>query len=412
MRIKKPIRLPGVTLLIVLALTAGATVSSHQTTISSKSLVIPAEMPGYGLIFLRATVNSSRPMWFALDSGASFPLVIDTKRAQELGLTLQGHRTLEGGAGPGTYSASFAGGVDVNIGDYELTNRTAVVFELASLAALAGRPVDGLVGSDLFKRYVVEIDYVGHKVTLYQPESYVYSGSGQSVRLDVRGDLLFVPASVQMPGHPTFQGQFLVDTGGGFVTAILNAPTALARTLPNPNHKMILDRSLLGLGGEIRLLVGRAVSISLGTVAIPNPVVYISQDKAGALASTDFDGVIGGEILKRFKVVFDCSRQRLILEPNMHYTEPFEYDMSGIRLRAEGDDLRRFRISQVLQGSPAEEAGLREGDLLDGIDGTPASRFSLDDIYQMLKRQPRDYKMSIKRGNEILSVKIKPRRLV
>jgi hypothetical protein len=232
------------------------------------------------------------------------------------------------------------------------------------------------------------------------------------VRLEVRGDLLFVPASIEMPGHPRFQGQFLVDTGGGYVTAILNAPTAHAMGLPDLIQKMILDRSLIGLGGELRLLVGRAVSISIGSVAIPNPVVYISQDKAGALASTDFDGVIGGEILKRFKVVFDCSRNRLILEPNVHYTEPFEYDMSGIRLRAEGDDLRRFRISQVLQGSPAEEAGLHEGDLLDSIDGTPASGFSLDDIYQMLKRQTREYKMLVKRGNEILSVKITTRRLV
>lgn len=369
-------------------------------------------MPGYGLIFLRAKVNSSRPMWFVLDSGASFPLVIDTRRAQELGLKLQGHRTLEGGAGPGTYSAFMTRGVSVNVSGFELGERTAVVFDLASMEAQAGRPVDGLIGRDLFSRYVVEIDYVGNKVTLYQPESYVYSGSGHSVRLELQGDLLFVPASIEMPGRPKFQGQFLVDTGGGLVTAILNAPTARVRNLPEPSQKMILDRSLSGLGGEMRLLVGRAVSISLGSIAIHKPVIYISQDKAGALASTDFDGVIGGEILKRFKAVFNCQRNRLILEPNSHYTEPFEYDMSGIRLRAEGNDFRRFRISHVLQGSPAEEAGLREGDMLDAIDGNPASSFSLDFIYQILKRQPREYKISVKRGNETLSVMIKTRRLV
>ena len=39
-----------------------------------------------------------------------------------------------------------------------------------------------------------------------------------------------------------------------------------------------------------------------------------------------------------------------------------------------------------------------------------ASRFTLDEIYRMLKREGREYKLGFKRGGATLSVKIKMRR--
>jgi hypothetical protein len=68
----------------------------------------------------------------------------------------------------------------------------------------------------------------------------------------------------------------------------------------------------------------------------------VSQDKGGALASSKYDGLIGSEILRRFKVIFDYTRGRLMLERNDHFDEPIEYDMSGISLRAYGNDFRTF----------------------------------------------------------------------
>jgi predicted metalloprotease with PDZ domain len=160
------------------------------------------------------------------------------------------------------------------------------------------------------------------------------------------------------------------------------------------------------------MLVSRATSFSLGNLVIRKPVIYVSQNKGGALASSQFDGVIGSEILRRFKVVFDHARGRLILEPSAHYAEPVDYDMSGMRLRADGNNFRIFRVYQVLEGSPAADAGLRAGDVLVISDGVAASRFSLDEIYQMLKQHGREYQLSFRRGERLLSVKIKMRRLI
>lgn len=418
---KTVIRLPLWSVLVLLALglsvstqpqEAPAPVKSPAKSPTKKLATIPADVTGYGLIFLRARVNNSGPLWFVLDSGATFPFVIDTRRARALGLKLQGHLTREGGAGPDVYEASRTRGVSISLSGLKLADQTAGVFALQSLESQAGRHLDGLVGRDLFTRYVVEIDYLGNEINLYDPQTYTYSGAGESIPLTLRNGLLFVPAKIEMPGRPRLDGKFIVDTGGGLVTAVLTTPFAQSNNLPAPTQRTILDRSFSGLGGETKLLVSRATSFTLGNLSVREPVIYVSQDKGGAMASSDFDGLIGGEILRRFKVVFDYARGRLILEPNAHYTEPVEYDMSGIRLRAYGDDFRTYRVFQVLQDSPAAEVGVRVGDILTAIDGVAASRFSLDEIYQMLKQQGREYELGFNRGGGTLSMKIKMRRLI
>ena len=375
-------------------------------------VTIAADIAGYGLVFVRARVNRSEPIWFAVDSGATFPFIIDTRRAAALGLRLEGGFTRKGGAGPGTYDVQTTHRVEIKVGGVEFVNQTAAVIALRSLEAIAGRRLDGVIGRDLFIHYVVAIDYRSQKISLYDPQSYTYTGTGESVPLTMRGDYLLIPASVEMPDRPQVSGQFLVDTGGGLVTAALTTPFALSHGFPAATQTAVLDRSLWGLGGATRLLVTRARSLALGKLVIQQPVIYVSQDKGGALASPDFDGVIGGEILRKFTVIFDVERRRLIMEPNPEYALQTEYDMSGMRLHASGSDLRTFTVFQVIENSPASAAGLREGDVLAAVDGVPASRFSLDALYQMLKRPGRSYQLNVRRGGRSISVTIRTERLI
>lgn len=387
------------------------TTSPAQSSFKN-STTIPAEITSYGGIFLRVQVNNSQPLWFALDSGASSPFVIDTRLARVLGLKLLNRESRSGGAGPAVYEVASTSGLTINLGDLKYDSQTADVTSLDSIEAQIGRPLDGIVGLDLFMRYVVEIDYDGNEIRLHEPKTYTYSGAGDSIPLMLRDGHFFIPAKIEMPGHPRLDGWFLVDTGGVMVPAILTTPFAQSNNLPASNQKTILDRSLSGLGGETRLLISRATSFTVGNLSMRAPLIYVSQDTGGALASSDYAGLIGTEILRRFKVVFDYTRSRLILEPNAHYAEPIEYDVSGLSLRANGADLRTFRVYQVLDKSPAAEAGLRVGDVLTTIDGLSASRFSLEGVWQMLKQPRQEHTLNIKRGGWTGSVKITTRRLI
>jgi C-terminal processing protease CtpA/Prc len=122
--------------------------------------------------------------------------------------------------------------------------------------------------------------------------------------------------------------------------------------------------------------------------------------------------LIGGEILGRFKVVFDYSRRRMMLEPNSRFSEPYESDMSGLDLVTEGDDFSVMVVNEVEKGSPAEAAGIQEADTITGIDGHAVKEFTITQIRRMFMQAGKEYLISLKRGQQELQVKLKLRRLI
>ena len=111
-------------------------------------------------------------------------------------------------------------------------------------------------------------------------------------------------------------------------------------------------------------------------------------------------GTLGGSTLKRFTVIYDYKHQRVILEPNSHYSDPpEEYDMSGLLLRARGKGLREFFVYKVIANSPASEAGIQTGDVLAAIDGKPLD-CELSQVGQRLKQPGAKRAVSVERNGQ------------
>jgi hypothetical protein len=370
----------------------------------------PAEVLLGGGILVQARVNGSGPYTFALDSAGGSGFIVDARLAKTLGFALQGE-SLSSGAGARRVPVSFSKNVVLDLSGVVLRPRTAAVIDLASLEPLSGRAVAGIVGYGLFARYVVKIDYAAHRIDLYALDGYRYSGAGTSVLLRTESEHFFVAARLRLPGRAPIDGNFMVDTGAPMTTIAFCRPFVERFGLLPKGRERIVDRSFAGLGGETTQILGRVTELDLGDLRIRNATVTFAQDEEGTLARRDFDGIIGGEILRRFTVIFDRPRRRLILEPNVHLLEPYEHNMSGIAVRAEGPR-GTLAIHSVIAGSPAEEAGLREGDELESIDGRPAPEFTLDALYEMFKMEGREYSFRVRRGPAILNLRIRMRRLI
>ena len=100
----------------------------------------------------------------------------------------------------------------------------------------------------------------------------------------------------------------------------------------------------------------------------------IAQAKAKSENVEGEGGIIGEEILRRFKVIFDFSHHRMILAPNARFKEPYEEDMSGISITPEETSGSKvFRVRQVVANTPGSEAGLQPDDLITAVDGQPAA---------------------------------------
>ena len=109
-----------------------------------------------GHIFLKVRINDSKPVWFGLDTGATHSL-IDLRYAESLRLKSESSQPI-GGAG-GYEEASIFKNVSIKLPGADLYNQTLWGLGLDAIASANGREMAGILGYDLFKRFVVDIDY-------------------------------------------------------------------------------------------------------------------------------------------------------------------------------------------------------------------------------------------------------------
>ena len=192
---------------------------------------------------------------------------------------------------------------------------------------------------------------------------------------------------------------------------LVNSPFVKAHRLNELVSNFRLGNSG-GVGGMVRSQTGRVAGVRLGRFTFDRPLVTLSQANAGSAATAAYDGELGGELFRRFKMILDYSRRRIILEPNAHLNDPVETDMSGLEFGGEGDDFKRYVVNEVSEHSPAAEAGVKEEDVLTAVDGRPASSLTLEEVRALLRREGEERVLTVRRGDKTLSFRIKLRRLL
>ncbi|HUQ31918.1 MAG TPA: pepsin/retropepsin-like aspartic protease family protein [Pyrinomonadaceae bacterium] len=290
-------------------------------TSGDSALGIPLEIDN-NIILMRVSVNNSKPLKFIFDTGASVT-VINSQRAAELGLKAKGQ--VRGNATGGKIQVSLIRGVSLSVQGAEVSNQL-----IASLAfnTPPGFEFDGTIGHDFIKQFVVEIDYKNKVMNLYNPRTYAYSGKGEVIPLILaRRRIPLVHTKIMLEGRAPIEARLEVDTGadGAFV---INSPFVRKQRLREAFTKTTEGISN-GAGGEQQLLVGRVKAVQLGRFVLDNPLVGLSLDTEGSGASEENDGLIGGEVFRRFKVILDYSRRQMILEPNESFNEPYEPNTGG-----------------------------------------------------------------------------------
>ena len=392
----------SVALLAVWPAGAGA---ARQTAAAQLTPVarVPFEMNSNSLL-LQARINGSRPCWFLLDTGAGVT-VLNNTTVQALGLKTGASSTLRGAGG--IVQSTGITGVTLDVGGALLKDLSVTAIPLVQFENAGGRVIDGILGVEFFKRYVVEIDYEAQRLTVHEPAGYVYAGRGESLPLNFQHNLPQVRARLSLPGLPPVEGEFVIDSGASMPVILL--PSFVERHKLKDSLPATFTTYGRGVGGEFALPVGRAESINIGGFTLAQPVTAFPAVGIGGEGTT---GVIGTAILRRFKVVFDYSRKRVHLEPAKNFSDPFEFDMSGLGLASEGPSFSAFKVSRVLPGTPASEAGLRQGDEILSVGGHSVGGIRLSELRERLRRPDQTITFRVRRGAEELNVELKTRRLV
>jgi hypothetical protein len=271
------------------------------------------------------------------------------------------------------------------------------------ISQILGIPVHGLIGFDLFKDFVVEIDYSSEKLTIIKPEHYKDRVKNKDIILPLHFEhnKPFVRTTIMTDKNVEVPVKLLVDTGAS--DAIWLSTKSDDRIgLPEVHIETFLGK---GLSGDLYGKKGRIGAIWVGPLVLPEPIVAFPQNDMieDLIVANDRNGTLGAEILRRFFVTLDYPSRQLKLRPTNKVDAAFNYNMSGLEVSNPMPGLPIFTIDNIRKDSPAFFAGLKENDQILSVNNTSHQSLSLNDINLIFQsKENRKIKMKVLRdGTEV-----------
>jgi hypothetical protein len=274
----------------------------------TNSPVALAEVPlksRTGDLLVETRINGSEPLLFKLDTGFGVT-TIHPNRVEALNLQRVGHMSIIGIAGE-EEADTYAKAV------FDFGGASYVPRRIASLPSEARRrwrKRDGILGEGFFRRFVVEIDVAKQRLRLFEPKTFQYQGSGEILPISFKKDTPIIDATITPQGRDPIAGHFEIDTGCDGVLCIGHEFVVANHLLDQGNPAPTDTRRGVGGGADIRS--GTLSELRMGKLVVNEPSANFFLE--GSPAGEGQAGHIGLGVLERYKMIFDYSRLRIILE--------------------------------------------------------------------------------------------------
>ena len=291
----------GIASLLLLCKQNGGAIQAAEI-MNSKPAAIPIKIL-QGRIMVPAKANGTNALFFLLDTGFGIN-TIHPDLVEPLALQRSGQVTIRGIAGD--EKAPTYNGLVL---DFE--GATYAPRRVASLPsdAQGRRRRDGILGAGFFRRFVVEIDSRNRLLLLHEPDSFRYDGPGEVVPLEFPNDTPVIEATLLSPTGMVVRGRFEIDTGCDDALCLGRGFVETNRLDGDGETTSGVKR---GVGGGARIKQGSVSELRLGLHRIEKPPANFFTE--GSPAGEGLAGHIGMEALKRYKIIFDYARKRMILE--------------------------------------------------------------------------------------------------
>jgi hypothetical protein len=244
------------------------------------------------------------PATFLLDTGSEYS-VVSTRVASLLNLTTDRSR-----------GRDFAEDITLRVGGLSLEHQRVMVMPFDTYYA-RGRRIDGLLGYDLFSRFVTAIDVGARTVTLWAPSRFTPPKAAVAVPIEFAGRLPLVSCTLTVEGGRLLPARLVIDTAAS-QGVILRYPFANENGLLELASAATPTTAPSLASGELRLIDIPIEQMSLSRWTFDRPRVQAHREPIGSGASTASDGLIGTGLLSRFTLIVDYPHRRLLLQPARH----------------------------------------------------------------------------------------------
>lgn len=314
---------------------------------------VPFDQLTGGIIIMHAKLeNFPDTLNFILDTGSS-GISLDSSTASYLGLKPEPtERTIRGIAG--IHKVSFLYNQRLHFPNLTVDSLNFHINDYSVLTAVYGERVDGIIGYSLFSRYIIKLDYDSMKLSICTRGTIRYPRGGYLLKPNIN---LLVTQSLRVRDAETINTRALYDMGAGLCMLFSRDCVEDSNFIDKRRKRLIKEGE--GLGGKIDMELFVLKELRLGPYRFRNVPSYIFDDENNVTQYPNTCGLLGNDILRRFNVILNYEKGDIYLSPNTHYNEAFDYSYSGLELYLiDGMIL----AGDVAKGSPAEAAGIKEGD--------------------------------------------------
>lgn len=268
------------------------------------------------LIFFQLKVNDSEDLNFMFDSGAGVT-VFDSATAQKILLDITSNSRIRT-AGK-TITAQTSENNQLQIGQMHLDGISLEVIYLEHLSEYFKYKVDGIIGYDLFSRYVIETDIDNMKLNIYNAEGFIYQGQGdvnELIKIEGTGNQIGMNISIAPHNKDeNIKLPFKIDTGAANHMTLFNH-TVMQYDLIKKKNKYKTNKGFSADKTITSNHQGKVKKVSFGQLDWRNVPVVFTVDEINIAASRESEayGLLGQKLLLDFNIIYDYAHGLIYLE--------------------------------------------------------------------------------------------------
>lgn len=383
--------------------------AQNNWTSKRDKIKIPFELT-HNLMIIDVTINGT-PLKMIADTGATKNMIFSVPENDSLYMNMADKILISGVGVNEDIVGYLSQNNTLNVKGYIDYNFEIVYLSNSEIGIVnkLGVPINGILGSSFFKKYLVEVDYKKKLLILYkdkQQQLKKIKNKYSSTEIMIIENKPYLELKTKIDNKDQ-NFNLLFDTGLGDGLWLFENDTLQC------NSNYFVDVLGRGLSGDVSGKKSRVKALSIQNFTLQNVLVsypdvkYFNELKG----FKSRNGSLGGEITKRFNWFLDYENQIFYFKKNDFFDSPFEYNMSGIEVEYKGSTWVKYDVTPldkksnqvdkefnffekvinykyelkpiyeiyaIRENSPAYRTGLRKGDLVLKINGNKASNLKLD----------------------------------
>lgn len=264
-------------------------------------------------IYIYCKINETDSLKFLFDTGANGS-VINADSGKAKSIAIDGKSVNTGSNGSNTVSSSssnlvsFSGIVKNNV--------------LLTLIPFGTTDFDGVFGTNLMNKHIIEIDYNLRVLKFYERTAFKKDlADYDKLKIHYVNTYPTIQCSLLIRGKK-YSGYFGLDSGANDALTIAS-PYVQKHTLKDKTKQIALA-SFQGSDGSVyEMSIVSAPELKVGKKSFYAIPMNLSDAKEGIDASTEMAGFFGNNFLKRFNTILDLENGFIYLKPNELLYTPF-----------------------------------------------------------------------------------------